>query len=323
MMKFNNTTSGGNPFANFNSITTNNMPQNGGPNNFNKAFVVNQPMIEKMDYRNKNNLLQNNVNEDTLLEQVIEYFINIDSADRSMVAYPNPFKFTLTFGGMGPVAERKTFVKKNFNVAGTVNASKYESKKINYEGTPGPVINREFKNVKYLRIDYLILPKTNIVEVTDPSDVSYSFSGSCPPEEYCLSTKDKDKIAYKYKYLILRINEIRSDKILGTNRNIENDTFILYPDKILGAHHIMWLPTSGTRSYKNSLLDNIKKLTFEILTPKGELLYIFDNSGKVINPADETNPCLYECVNENIQINLALVFGVVENELNTNTKFEY
>ena len=85
----------------------------------------------------------------------------------------------------------------------------------------------------------------------------------------------------------------------------------------------MWLPTSGTRSYKNSLLDNIKKLTFEILTPKGELLYIFDSSGKVINPADDTNPCLYDCVNENIQINLALVFGVVENELNTNTKFEY
>jgi hypothetical protein len=323
MMKFNNTTSGGNPFANFNSITTNNMPQNSGPNNFNKGFVINQPMIEKMDYRNKNNLLQNNVNEDTLLEQVIEYYINIDSVDRSLVAYPNPFKFTLTFGGMGPVAERKTFVKKNFNIVGTVNASKYESKKINYEGTPGPIINREFKNVKYLRIDYLILPKTNIVEITDPTEISNSFSGSCPPEEYCLSSKDKDKIAFKYKYLILRINEIRSDKILGTNKNIENDCFILYPDKILGAHHIMWLPTSGTRSYKNSLLDNIKKLTFEILTPKGEQIYIFDSDGKVINPTDESNKCLYECVNDNIQVNLALVFGVVENELNTNTKFEY
>ena len=85
----------------------------------------------------------------------------------------------------------------------------------------------------------------------------------------------------------------------------------------------MWLPTSGTRSYKNSLLDNIKKLTFEILTPKGEQIYIFDSDGKVINPTDESNKCLYECVNDNIQVNLALVFGVVENELNTNTKFEY
>jgi len=323
MMKFNNTTSGGNPFANFNSITTNNMPQNGGPNNFNKGFVVNQPMIEKMDFRNKNNLLQNNVNEDTLLEQVIEYYVNIDSMDRSLVAYPNPFKFTVTFGGMGPVTERKTFVKKNFNVAGTVNASKYEAKKISYEGTPGPVIDREFKNVKYLRIDYLILPRTNVIEFLDPSDVSYSFSGSCPPVEYCLSTKDKDKIALKYKYLILRINEIRSDKILGTNRNIENDTFILYPDKIMGAHHIMWLPTSGTRNYKNSLLDNLKKLTFEILSPKGEQLFVMDSDGNVINPNDDSNPCLQECVNENIQMNLSIVLGIVENELNTNTKFEY
>ncbi len=324
MIRFNKTTSGGNPFGNFDSITSNNMPVNNGPNNFNKAFSVNQPFIEKMDFANKNSLLHNNVNENTLVEQIIEYFINIDSSDRSITAYPNPFKFTVTFGGMAPTVEKKTFVKKNFNSAGTVNESKYINKKIEYEGTPGPIINREFRNVKYMRIDYLILPKTNILDDSiTPSDISNSFSGSCDVNTYCLSTKESDRIAYKYKYLILRVNEIKSDKILGTNRNLENDTFILYPDKFMGANHVMWLPTSGTRSYKNSNLENLSRLTFEILSPKGELLYVFDSDGKIIDIANINNPCVEDCIKENIQINIALVFGIVENELNTNTKFSF
>ena len=175
-----------------------------------------------------------------------------------------------------------------------------------------------------MRIDYLILPKTNVLDDSiTPSDISNSFSGSCDVNTYCLSTQEKDKIAYKYKYLILRINEIRSDKILGTNRNLENDTFILYPDKFMGAHHVMWLPTSGTRNYKNSNLENLSRLTFEILTPKGELLYVIDSNGKVIDIPNVNNQCIEECIQENIQINISLVFGIVENELNTNTKFSF
>lgn len=317
MQRFNKPTSGGNPFGNFNSITTNNMPVNNGPNNFNSAFQVNTPFIEKADFRNKNTLLHNNVNENLLLEQIIEYNLNIDSKDRSLVAYPNPFDFTVTFGGHGSVVENKTVLKKTPLSLGAVNESKYESKKIVYEGTPGPVINKRFKNVKYLRLDYVILPKTNIIKKNDGSLVSSEYLDDC------ISEDDKDKLTYKYKYLILRINEIRSDKILGTNKNLENDIFILYPDKLMGKNHIMWLPTSGSRNYKNSDLENITRLTFEILTPKGDVLCIFDENGNKINPSSETDELIKECVEENMQVSLAVIMGVVENELNTNTKFEY
>lgn len=317
MQRFNQQTSGGNPFANFNPITTNNMPINNNINNFNSAFQVNTPFIEKMDFRNKNNLLHNNINENLLVEQVIEYNLNIDSKDRSISAYPNPFDFTVTFGGHGSVVENKTFIKKTPINLGAVNESKYENKKIVYEGTPGPIINKRFKNVKYLRLDYLILPRTNVIKKNDNSLLSSEFIDDC------ISYEDKDKLTYKYKYLILRINEIKSDKILGTNRNLENDTFILYPDKLMGRNHIMWLPTSGSRNYKNSNLENITRLTFEILSPKGETLCIYDEDGNKISLLSETDETIKECIEEHMQINLSIIMGVVENELNTNTKFEY
>ncbi len=296
MIRFNQPTSGGNPFGNFESMTPNNF------NNFNNAFSVNQPFIEKFDYKNRNNYLHNNVNDNTMIEQIIEYTINIDSQDRSLIAYPNQFAFTVTFGGHANITEKKTFVKKNFNQSYTINESKKESVSIQYEGTPGPVIDRKFRNVKFLRIDYIILPKTNIVAKEN--------------NHICLSKVDSDKLTFKYKYLLLRINEIKSDKILGTNKNLENDVFILYPDKIMGDNHIMWLPTIGTRTYKNSILENINKLTFEILTPKGETLFITDINGKSINTEE------IKCVNDIAQVNIALIMGVVENELNTNTKFD-
>jgi hypothetical protein len=298
MIRFNQPSSDGNPFGNFNSMSTNNF--NNGTNDFNNAFTTNQPFIEKFDYKNRNNFLHNNVNESTMIEQIIEYTINIDSQDRSLIAYPNQFNFSVTFGGHGNVTEKKIYVKKNMNQKYIVNESSKESKTIQYEATPGPVINRKFKNIKFLRIDYIILPKTNIIIGEN--------------NEMCLSKVDSDKLTFKYKYLLLRINEIKSDKILGTNRNLENDIFILYPDKIMGDNHIMWLPTIGIKTYKNSILENINKLTFEILTPKGETLFITDVNGKSINDL--------ECVNEIAQVNIALILGVIENELNTNTKFE-
>ena len=331
MYKFNNPTSNGNPFGNFNPITTNNMPTNKGSHNFNSAYQINTSFIEKQDFRNKNDLLHNNVNENLLLEQIIEYNLNIDSEDRSLVAYPNPFNFTVTFGGHGNVSETKVFLKKNSTNLSAMNENKYENKKIVYEGTPGPIINKKFKNVKYLKLDYVILPKTNIIKSTTSDNINNDNINNdnesdlcdCPCPNDSISIDDQDKLTQKYKYLILRINEIKTDNILGTNKNLENNIFILYPDKLMGKNHIMWLPTSGYRNYKNSNLENITRLTFEILTPKGEVLFIYDENKNIINPATETNELIKESINENMQISISIVLKVVENELNTNTKFEY
>jgi len=317
MIRFNQVSSGGNPFGNFNPMTSNNLNSN-GMNNFNNAYNVNQPMVEKMDYKNRNNLIHNNVQESTMLEQIIEYFIGIESTDRTLSVYPNPFNFVVTFGGHAQIKESKTFVKKNTNTCGTMNESKYTTKKITYDGTPGPIIDRKFKNIKYIKLDYLIIPKTNVI---DMSGSELDISGSAC-NNYCLSDELKDRFTFKYKYLIAKIYELRSDKILGTNKAIASDTFILFPDKIMGCSHILWYPIStGVRTFKNSNLENLNKLTIEILDPKGNVINVIDKFNNELNVNNIDNEELYNCVNDNLQITVGLIFGVVENEVNTNTNF--
>ncbi len=119
---------------------------------------------------------------------------------------------------------------------------------------------------------------------------------------------------------MLRIKEISSDRILGTNSNISADTFILYPDKIMGRDHIMWLSTWSNRTYKTSLLANIDRLTIELLDPEGNILQVYDHEGNVINVNKDKR---IENIKNQLQINIAMIFGVLENDMSTNPKFEY
>ena len=88
--------SNGNPCGNFNQMTTN-MQKNMGINKFPNSHVPNQPIIETIDYTNYNELTHNNVAPDVLDEHIIEYRINIDSLDRDISVYPDPFSFKVKF----------------------------------------------------------------------------------------------------------------------------------------------------------------------------------------------------------------------------------
>lgn len=115
-------------------ITTN--TNNGS--NFNQTFQPNSPLIDPIDYKNKNNLLHNNVNEMVLTENIMEYRINIDSYDRNTELYPNPFNFIVRFNN-GEVSDY-----------GTIALS--------------------LTNVQYVKIDTIILPI--YIHVRCPNDDS-------------------------------------------------------------------------------------------------------------------------------------------------------
>ncbi len=293
-------------------------PNTNGPqyNNLNNAFSVNQiPFIERTDQRNRHILLHNNISENLLLEQIIDFNINIDSSDRCLKTYPTPVKMTVSFGGSGQSIITTTQPRSNMKQYNKHNENLNETIQTVYKGTPSPVINRKFKNVKYLKLDYVILPKTNVL-IPDSEGL-----GSFPSSTYSLSTTESDKLTYQYKYLLLRINEIQSDRILGSNINNSGNCFILYPDKIMGNTHVMWLPTYGIRTYANSKLENISRLTLEICSPDGIVLNFYDTtigSGNIMSNSDLKND-----ISPDINCNFAFILGSVENEMNTNTKFEY
>lgn len=290
---------GGNPLGNFKSITTNSLLSKG--NDYNQAFSQNEPLIEKIDFKNRNTLLHNNVGDNVFSEYVIEYAVNVDSADRCVPVYPSPFDFKVTFKGTG---------------GQHVVNEKNRSQDFYVPGTPGPVIERNFKQVKYIKLDYIILPKYITLDLINPGD-TYALNKT-------ISLTD-------YRYLIVRIKEFSSNRILSTNSKVGDDGIIIYPDKVLGdsAYSNLWITSFGTRTYTNANLGCLDRLTISILNPRGEEIAIFDNSkGTPINP-NNINSTYYtttEIASLNqivprIQCVIAFIVGNVGNEINTNTNY--
>jgi hypothetical protein len=107
--------------------------------NINNSFMPNTPLIETPNFKNRNELLHNNVNDNTIADNIREYTIHIDSADRDSSIFPNQFKFTTSFGG---------------NVM--------------------PNIARSFKNVLYIKFVNIMLPQSTKADDYDTMSASAS-----------------------------------------------------------------------------------------------------------------------------------------------------
>jgi hypothetical protein len=289
---FNNFPSYGNPFGGFNAVTPSTLQSmNSGMNNFNKSYTENNTIIEKQDFRNKNNVMYNNLGEKLLSEHIAEYQIFIDSNDRSLGSYPNPFKYTVTFGG----ASRTT--------------TRVNGDNVTYNGAPDPVINRSFKNVKYVKFDYIILPNTN--------KLIYD-SGT-----YTVDTTSGNYFINSNKYLILRITELKSDKVLSTNNNLSNCSFMLYPDRTMGNQYQLWTASHGSRVSLSSDLSNLNRLSFELLDSDGNLIKVLDNSDRTVDfnlintSSNEDLVTSLKSMNKKMGNGISMLIGVAENELNT------
>lgn len=280
-------------------------------NNYNHAYMKGTTIIDKHDTKYKGGLIHDNVSDILMAEHIVEYTIHVNSADRDYSTYSNPFNFTVIFGGIGQT------IGKKFKPNGTFEQTVYA-------GQPKPKITRKFKNIKYIKLNHVIVPKTNIIEKISGTDDEY---------EYSFGDVDTE-LASNYKYLILKIKDLGNNKVLSTNDFITDDCYILYPDKVMGLNHYMWLPTATSRIFQNSNLISIDRLVFELMDDEGNLLFVLDSDGNRVNTKnllntfieskEEGDPIL-KCVqkiHKVMQIDLELTFGIVENELATNVKYE-
>lgn len=277
---------------NFNGISTNSQ-YNKNIYSLNDSYKQNNELIGKTDFKNYGHIIHNNIADNIFLERITEYQINIDSNDRKILVYPSPFKFVVSFGGSGGQVINNKHGKNNDDY---------------FEGTPGPIIDRKFKNVKYVKLDYIMLPR--FCKLSHHND------------KYEIENLEGNNFS-NYGYLILKINELSSGRILGTNTLISDDSFIIYPDKIMGPDFMMWSTSNGSRIFNNSSLGNIDKLTISILTPTGQQLYFYDSMGnsiqfdKIYKNCSSTSPIFNK-----LKCYASILIGVVENEINTNTKYE-
>lgn len=287
-----------NPFGNFKQMTSQ-LQQNRILNNFNEAFSMNDPMIEKQNYGNMNNMYHNNVSNPINSEFTVNYMIDIDSKDRDITVYPDPFAYNVIFSP----ASRETTTRtewidpKNKSLGTHVVTTTYNSQ-------PRPYIGKVFRNVKYIRIDSVVLPKYyGIVE----------DSGTW--------IMDTSKDLTKDRYIVMKIKNIDSKYNLSTNSVVETTGVKLIPDTIPPTSNFYYaIPTNSNniiKTFNSSALGNIDRLNFEFYDSCGNLLS-FNNLDSTQDTTDVRNP-----LNINLQHDMTLVFGVVENEIATNVSYNH
>ena len=169
-------------------------------NNFNNAYKSHTIEIPQRDFTNHNEVIHNNIEPELVNEILTEYIIHIDGADRDKNIFPNPFRYTVTLGGTGI----------NTNQNGEI-----------VSGSPDPRIDRSYKNIKQIKIKYIILPKY------------YKFLYQKIADYETYTPNIDGTFLRNFRYLILKIKELDSDKINSTNSVCKPNTFVLYKNLIL------------------------------------------------------------------------------------------
>lgn len=294
----------GTPFGQYNPITTNNssfLNNNTATGSYNQAYLADQQaMIEKINYVNKGNLIHNNIGDTTLDEFIEEYRIHIDSLDRDIKEYPDPFKFTVKFNTDGKKRIHDTL----------------------FDAAPGPLINKQFRNVKYVKLENIIFPRYNKIIEKDGEYV-------CDTESSLLDDR----------FISLVIKELQHQKVLSTlesstRRDSKGNSVkaevpyaLIIPDKV-NKKYFTGLPYYGSSVYKNSDHNNLDQLTIDIrdscnVPVRFEGLYDYEDlcdkkeCNEEVPETDIRHP-----KNKKHQLHLTFIVGVVEGQQNKNTKFE-
>lgn len=267
---------------------------------FNKQYLPNAPLIEQSNFNNLNNTLHNNLNSILKQENIKEYNINIDSVDRNILFYPDPFNFKLsTYNNLV-----------DFN-----NTTQQDT----------PFINKILKNVKYIKVNSIIMPRLS--DIIDKGDINSSEYNSVYDQNsmnYDSSLEDRYEYNDDYynntleRFIVLKINNIPNVITYNTHQELNSTSIILYPKKTHGMFYLAKPVQKNNNIFwtNDSTLIDINSLQFNILNGSYKQL-IF--SQKNVTKKDITD--IRHPLNINMQVNINLVIGVMENELSTKISY--
>ena len=311
--------------------------------NIEKGFESAKPITKMLDTKYQNNTIYANLNENLMKESIMEVRLNIDSVDRDIRQYPDPFNYVVTFGpivnsGISSTYNRtniKSELKENNknkskkNISNQIN-NNYDKEVFNDNGNLivdytdklkrifNPYITRDFDNVKFIRLDNVVLPRFDCLKLNDEWDF-------CKDETFNNSQYIKDDYERIKKLIILNnryipddnlscslftdrfiqiyIKEIENNYNLGTNA-ILTKAFTVFPDKQVGILYWRGNPYYAVKTYKDSLLGIINRLSIQF----------YDSWGKPITL--NMNNILYE---KNYILNIELInpdlinFDIIKN----------
>jgi hypothetical protein len=305
----------GNPNGRYNPITTTFRPNH----NFDQTFKENTAVIERMDYANRGTTVHNNINDVVLDEHIVEYRVNIDSLDRDIKTYPDPFSFVVKFNPVSNGIVRTEVLKKG--VFTTINEY--------FQGAPGPHIEREFRNVKYVKLDTIVLPQAKkfISPDENTDDGIDEYSRLLDDRFVQLVVKELTEDSTGMRIYNTSDDSVRYDTD-GAVINPPQPFGLIFPDKLMGRLFYTGTPYYSARVYNSSQLGNIKQLTIQFYDSVGKLLKVDglftyqelkkrELEGRPVPISDPRHP-LYR----NTQVHLSFIIGVVESQIANITKYE-
>jgi len=388
--------------------------------NYDQAFAVPQNLIEKTDFVNRGHVIHNNLGQLLLSEYVSEYKLKINSIDRNISNYPSIFKqrivlddscgFLRSFKNVKYISidslilprsfaidinkivipdaaldSSKNLVNQsivisdiypanskymqNFNVSGnlsgsltwnaTVGTSGYFTGSLettsvtNFSNTiNGSMYITQYDSGSSLYTGTFTGNVSNSPETINGSfngsiisgDVSGNFVGSLSFNANALDSNTHSSYARTHPYIYVKIEEMSTDKNMGTSTVLSNNTYTYRYDGLVGNDMTLWKPLQSTTAiFQGSRLSNLSKLNITILDETGQELYLTDLEGNrlVGNPLNLLNSNVsssytgdynqfvatfyntpsVKYTNVVTQVNMSLTVGVVENELNTLTNY--
>ncbi len=316
-----------NPISSFDRIETNSSNlenlRNFSQYNIDDGFKINNPIQLMPDTKNKHETLYDNLNDNLLKESLKEYRLNIDSIDRDIRIYPDPFNYVVYLGpvtnsGINSTVVSRTSMKddlknglKNLNkknkqikkgiesqieiTNSSINNSLFifdnpnaiKEYTVNLERSFNPFIIRDFTNVSYVKLDCAVIPKYTSICVNDCWDFCRKkhhkknyFKDEFERIKDYIILNDRyipnEKEEYNPlgdRFIQIFIKELQSVRNFGTNP-ITDKSFLLIYDKTLGSLYLKLIPYSATKTYKDSLLGNLTRLSIQFFDSWGNPLKI-------------------------------------------------
>ena len=285
------------------------------PNNFQTAFNPmptipfqgNEPksIFKNHNFVNRNDILNNNLQNILLHEEIREYSVMIDSKDRNYQVYPDPFAYEVKFNPLPRSRE------------------KVNGKYITYE-EPNPVINDSFNNVRYIKLEEIVLPfytKIKQVDVKNEDD-----------EIVKTWNVNTQKLLTDNLYTVLSIGEYKDINYRSTNDVLGDSFATIYYDTKISNTHYMGYTSNGVKYFPPDQLAKIDKFKISFMDPYGNPLMCPHVNKKIKSnlvcacedpDGDDDTDCfehnIFHPLNPIFQHHLQFKVGVVESRLNKKT----
>lgn len=219
-------------------------------NAFNSAQIIPfngsdpKAMFNNHNFINQNNLIHNNLNNILLNEEIREYSVMIDSKDRNYQVYPDPFSYEVKFNPL-PGSIEKTNGRKIFHQE------------------PNPIINDSFTNVRYIKLEDVILPYFNKVK---------TINKKVDDELVKIWKIDTLNPITENLYTVLSIGEYKDINYRSTNDILSDSFATIYFDNRVNDTHFKGYTKNGIKIFPQDQLARIDKLRIEFMDPYGKLL---------------------------------------------------